>query len=197
MGHAEREQEDGGRDQGADIMPSGQPAPEHREQQKQRHAERVVVKAQMNEAAEGERQQQQDRQRRSFALRVRDGEGGHDPDQPIEHEEDGIGEQRIAGQADEAGNHGVDGKVRLDARIPLIERRRGLRQRAAPTEPRDQIRLRQMHRPVLGGNEIDQPHRSIQQQHQRREKQRGRRDGGNIYARDGGRDARHVSGPDE
>ena len=151
-------------------MPSRQPAPEHREQQKQRHAERVVVETQMNEAAERKRQQQQDCQRRLFAFRVRDGESGGDPDQPIEHEEDGIGEQSIAGQADEACNHRVDGKVRLDARVPLIERRRGLRQRAAPTEPRDQIRLRQMHRPVLGGNEVDQPHRSIQQQHQRRKK---------------------------
>ena len=178
-------------------MPSGQPAPEDREQQEERHTERVVIEAQMDEAAEGERQQQQDRQRRSFALGVRDGEGGYDPDQPIEREEEGIGEQRIAGQANEAGNHGVDGEVRLDAWIPLIERRRGLRQRAAPTEPRDQIRLRQMHRPVLGGNEIDQPHRSIQQQHQRREKQCGRRDGGTIYARDRGGDGRHISGPDE
>jgi hypothetical protein len=123
----------------------------------------------VDEDAERERQQQQHRQQRPFGLGAGDGVGRDDPEQSVQAEEKRVGEQGIAGQPDQAGKQEIDCRVRLDARIPLIEIGRRPLERAAPAEAGDQIGLRQMHRPVLGRHQFHQPERTIQQQRQRHE----------------------------
>jgi hypothetical protein len=115
------------------------------------------------------------------SVSARQTERGGDPDQAVQAEEQRIGDKGVSGQPDQAGEHQIDRGVRLDARVPLVERRRRLLQRAAPAEARDQVGLRQMHRPILGRHQLDQPERAVEQHGQRCEQQHP------------GHDARHVS----
>ena len=107
-------------------------------------------------------------------------------------EEQRVGEQGIAGQPDQAGKQEIDCRVRLDARIPLIEIGRRPLERAAPAEAGDQIGLRQIHRPVLGRHQFHQPERTIQQQRQRHESQRSGCDAGDVAGRAGRGSHRHI-----